>query len=161
MPTSAGLLSAVVAGDGGLGRTLCIVLPGLSVARARANAMEVSIANGSCAKRAEAARALSILWGLLPIRRLLRTGRDLFQQKCESARYDGGGETEVGSGQFPRPPALRVMTQACRMADFSITSATALEHGMPAWNMPDSDVWQLVPTSANLRALHRSVPMRS
>jgi predicted CXXCH cytochrome family protein len=35
-------------------------------------------------------------------------GKTIFRKKCEICHgYDGGGRTEVGAGQYPRPPNLR------------------------------------------------------
>jgi hypothetical protein len=35
----------------------------------------------------------------------IAAGSDLFRQKCEICHaYDGGGKTEIGSGEYPRPP---------------------------------------------------------
>ena len=38
----------------------------------------------------------------------VEAGRDVYTKKCEICHaYDGGGKTEIGSGQYPRPPDLR------------------------------------------------------
>ncbi|HTC37376.1 MAG TPA: hypothetical protein VK693_00420, partial [Steroidobacteraceae bacterium] len=38
----------------------------------------------------------------------VEAGHELYTQKCEICHaYDGGGRTEIGSGQYPRPPDLR------------------------------------------------------
>jgi predicted CXXCH cytochrome family protein len=73
-------------------------------------------------------------------------GHDLFTQKCEICHaYNGGGKTEVGSGQYPRPPALRAMTAAMSDGEIFYHIRNGIRNtGMPAWNMPDNDVWRLV-----------------
>src|ERR1700732_512003 len=38
----------------------------------------------------------------------VEAGHEVYTKKCEICHaYDGGGKTEVGSGQYPRPPDLR------------------------------------------------------
>src|ERR1700723_4742869 len=44
-------------------------------------------------------------------------GHVVYTQKCEICHaYDGGGKTEIGSGQYPRPPDLR-SASVQRMSD--------------------------------------------
>ncbi|MGH7247068.1 MAG: c-type cytochrome, partial [Pseudomonadota bacterium] len=80
------------------------------------------------------------------------TGRDLFRQNCEICHgYDGSGRTRIGGGEYPRPPVLRSLIA-------SMTDGEAFYHirngirntGMPAWNLPDREVWQLVLYMRNL-----------
>jgi predicted CXXCH cytochrome family protein len=77
----------------------------------------------------------------------IAAGRDLFRQKCEVCHaYDGGGKTEIGSGEYPRPPALRSM-DVSSMSDGEIfyhIRNGIRNTGMPAWQMPDRQIWQLV-----------------
>ena len=38
----------------------------------------------------------------------VEAGHQVYTQKCEICHaYDGGGKSEIGSGQYPRPPDLR------------------------------------------------------
>ena len=38
----------------------------------------------------------------------VEAGHETYTKKCEICHaYDGGGKTEIGSGQYPRPPDLR------------------------------------------------------
>src|ERR1700722_19221277 len=38
----------------------------------------------------------------------VEAGHAVYTKKCEICHaYDGGGKTEIGSGQYPRPPDLR------------------------------------------------------
>src|SRR6202035_4974592 len=89
----------------------------------------------------------------------IAAGRDLFSQKCEACHgYDGGGKTEIGSGQYPRPPALRSMDVAS-MSDGEIfyhIRNGIRNTGMPAWQMPDRQIWQLV---AFIRHLPEAAPL--
>ena len=77
----------------------------------------------------------------------IAAGHDLFSQKCESCHgYDGGGKTEIGSGQYPRPPALKSM-DVSSMSDGEIfyhIRNGIRNTGMPAWQLPDRQIWQLV-----------------
>jgi mono/diheme cytochrome c family protein len=88
----------------------------------------------------------------------IAAGRDLFKQKCEICHaYDGSGKSEIGAGEYPRPPALHTIDVA------SMPDGEVFYHirngirntGMPAWSMPDPEIWQLV---AFLRHLPRVVP---
>ena len=43
-----------------------------------------------------------------PAHEAVEAGHQLYTQKCEICHaYDGGGKSEIGSGQYPRPPDLR------------------------------------------------------
>jgi predicted CXXCH cytochrome family protein len=74
-------------------------------------------------------------------------GRAIYQHKCDLCHaYNGSGKTEIGAGQYPRPPDLRGATVQ-QMTDgellFHITNG--IRHtGMPAWNLSDRQGWQLV-----------------
>jgi predicted CXXCH cytochrome family protein len=134
------------------------VIPGLSSARSEPSAIEVSVAT-------------SLLRASVPAKDKARTnpvgsdpadiaaGQDLFRQKCEVCHgYDGSGKTEIGAGEYPRPPALRSLNIA------ALTDGEIFYHirngirntGMPAWSMPDTQVWQLV---AYLRHLPIVAPL--
>ena len=134
------------------------VVPGLSSARREPPAVEVAIATWllrASVPQQDKARANPL--GADPAD--ITAGQDIFKQKCEVCHgYDGSGRTEIGSGQYPRPPALRAL---------NITSLTDGElfyyirngirnTGMPAWNMPDQQLWQVV---AYLRHLPRVAAM--
>jgi predicted CXXCH cytochrome family protein len=74
-------------------------------------------------------------------------GQALYRQKCDICHaYTGSGKTEIGAGQYPRPPDLRGDTVR-QMTDgeilFHITNG--IRHtGMPAWNLSERQGWQLV-----------------
>src|SRR5579859_1396850 len=121
-------------------------VPGLSSARSEPPALEVSVATWllQASVPAEDAARINPLHGDPAD---LTAGRDLFRQKCEICHaYDGGGKTEIGRGEYPRPPALRTMNIAA-MSDgevFYHIRNGIRNTGMPAWSMPDGQVWQLV-----------------
>ena len=74
-------------------------------------------------------------------------GQELFRQKCEVCHaYDGSGKTEIDAGQYPRPPALsslNVMELTDGESFYCIRNGIR-NTGMPAWPMPDAQLWQLV-----------------
>src|ERR1700730_13390604 len=82
-------------------------------------------------------------------------GHQLYTQKCEICHaYDGGGKSEIGSGQSPRPPDLR-RGDVQKMSDGELFYhlKNGIRHtGMPAWTLPDRKLWQV---SAYLRNLPR------
>jgi len=82
-------------------------------------------------------------------------GQEVYRTKCEGCHgYDGAGKTEVGAGQYPRPPDLRG-ADVQRMSDGELFYhiQNGIRHtGMPAWDMPERKIWQV---SAYLRNLPR------
>jgi predicted CXXCH cytochrome family protein len=123
-----------------------LAIPGLSSARQEPPAAEVTIATWLLHESvpAEAGGRINPL-GKDPA--AIAAGQDLFRQKCAVCHaYDGSGKTEIGAGEYPRPPALRSMNI------MALTDGEMFYHirngirntGMPAWSMPDDQVWQLV-----------------
>src|SRR6202789_1980666 len=89
----------------------------------------------------------------------VEAGHAVYTQKCEICHaYDGGGQSEIGGGQYPRPPDLR-SADVQRMSDGELFYhlKNGIRHtGMPAWTLPDRKLWQL---SAYLRHLPRIAPL--
>ena len=85
----------------------------------------------------------------------VEAGHALYTRKCEICHaYDGSGRSEIGSGQYPRPPDLR-SAQVQRMSDGELFYhlKNGIRHtGMPAWTLPDRKLWQV---GAYLRNLPR------
>jgi predicted CXXCH cytochrome family protein len=85
----------------------------------------------------------------------VEAGHGIYTKKCEICHaYDGGGKTEIGSGQYPRPPDLRG-ADVQRMSDGELFYhlKNGIRHtGMPAWTLPDQKLWQV---AAYLRHLPR------
>src|SRR5271170_7399113 len=153
------LLTVVVAvlALGGLGYAL--VLPGLSVARQEASPVEVTAATWLLHHSVPAsAKAARNPLGAHPDPAAIMAGKDLFAQKCESCHaYDGGGKTELGAGEFPRPPMLHTVVPALSDGEIFYHIRNGIRNtAMPAWNMPDAEVWQLV---AFLRNMAPVAPM--
>jgi predicted CXXCH cytochrome family protein len=121
-------------------------VPGLSSARREAPAIEVAVATLLLRESVPAEDKARVN----PLGRDaadVTAGQDLFRRKCEVCHgYDGGGKTEIGAGEYPRPPALRSMNI------MALTDGEIFYHirngirntGMPAWSMPDTQIWQLV-----------------
>src|SRR3984893_14156591 len=80
-------------------------------------------------------------------------GHEAYTKKCEICHaYDGGGKTEIGSGQYPRPPDLRG-ADGPRMSDGELFYhlKNGIRHtGMPAWALPDRKLWQVTAYLRNL-----------
>jgi predicted CXXCH cytochrome family protein len=79
-------------------------------------------------------------------------GGDLFRQKCESCHaYDGSGKTEIGAGTYPRPPVLKDLASSLTDGEIFYHIKNGVRNtAMPAWNMPDGEIWQLVAFIRNL-----------
>jgi predicted CXXCH cytochrome family protein len=73
-------------------------------------------------------------------------GRDLFRENCETCHaYDGGGKTRIGAGEYPHPPPLRVAVASMSDGEVFYHIRNGIRNtGMPAWDMPDRQIWQLV-----------------
>ena len=141
-----------------------LILPGLSIARREPSAAEVQVATWLLHHSVpRAAKAAVNPLGVHPDATAITAGRELFRQKCEVCHaYDGGGKTELGAGEFPRPPALRAATHAMSDGEIFYHIRNGIRNtAMPAWNMPDGQVWQLVsyirrlPTVASLESRPR------
>jgi predicted CXXCH cytochrome family protein len=80
-------------------------------------------------------------------------GRAVYSQKCEICHgYDGGGKSEIGSGQYPHPPDLRsAAVQKMTDGELFYHLKNGIRHtGMPAWTLPDRKLWQVTAYLRNL-----------
>jgi len=130
-----------------------LALPGLSVAREEPSGLEVQIATWLLhASVPNAAKNLASPLGKNADAADITAGRELFRQKCELCHaYDGGGKTEIGSGAFPRPPALRVAAMSMSDGEIFYHIHNGIRNtAMPSWNLPDNQVWQIVSYIRNL-----------
>jgi predicted CXXCH cytochrome family protein len=136
-----------------IGTIYQLLLPGLSVAREEPSQFEVEVATWllHASVPAAAKRAANPL-GSVADASSVAAGRDLFRQKCEVCHaYDGGGKTEIGSGEFPRPPALRATIASLSDGEIFYHIRNGIRNtAMPAWNMPDNQLWQIVAYLRNL-----------
>ena len=153
---------AVLALGAGLGAATLhmFFLPGLSSARTEAPAAEVKIATWLLHESVPRAMATAVNpLGGDPAD--VTAGRDLYRQKCEICHsYDGSGKTTLGAGQYPRPPALAgEAVQAVPDGELFYHIRNGIRNtAMPAWNLPDREIWQLV---SYLRDLPKVAPMTS
>src|ERR1700720_3638565 len=76
----------------------------------------------------------------------IAAGSALFKQNCEVCHaYDGSGKTQTGSGEYPRPPPLRATVASISDGEVFYHIRNGIRNtGMPAWDMPDRQIWQLV-----------------
>jgi predicted CXXCH cytochrome family protein len=129
-----------------LGALYAVVVPGLSSSRGEPPATEVSVATWLLHRSVpdEAKNSVNPL-GADPAD--ITAGRDLYREKCEICHaYEGGGKTSIGAGEYPRPPALRSAAIAATPDGelFYHIRNGIRNTGMPAWNLPDRQIWQLV-----------------
>jgi predicted CXXCH cytochrome family protein len=121
------------------------VLPGFSRARNDPSALETRIATWLLHHSVPASDAQRVN----PLGRDIAgitAGREIFRQKCESCHaYDGGGKTEIGAGTYPRPPVLKTLVASMSDGEIFYHIRNGIRNtAMPAWNMPDRQLWQLV-----------------
>ena len=85
-------------------------------------------------------------------------GHEVYREDCELCHaYDGSGKSEIGSGQYPRPPDLR-SADVQRMSDGELFYhiKNGIRHtGMPAWQLPDRKIWQVAAYLRNLPKVAR------
>ena len=122
-----------------------VVLPGFSSARGEPPELETNVATWLLRHSVPAADKQKVN----PLGKDvadITAGRDLFREKCESCHaYDGGGKTEVGAGAYPRPPVLRALVTSLSDGEIFYHIRNGIRNtAMPAWNMPDRQLWQLV-----------------
>ena len=122
-----------------------LLLPGLSLARNDPPAIETNVATWLLHHSVPAAdkKKTSPLGKDVAD---IKAGRELYRQKCESCHaYDGGGKTEIGAGLYPRPPILKTLVSSLSDGEIFYHIHNGIRNtAMPAWNMPDREVWQLV-----------------
>ena len=135
------------------------VLPGLSVADREPSAMEEEIATWLLHQSVpDIAKARANPLGIHPAAAQITAGRDLFRQKCEICHgYAGDGKTEIAAGMYPRPPRLRDVAPTMPDGEIFYHIRNGIRNtAMPAWHVPDAQVWQLV---AYIRDLPGVVPI--
>ena len=82
-------------------------------------------------------------------------GRDLYQKDCVICHgYDGSGKTAAGGGMYPPPLDLHPTALAQRKQSdgelFYFIQNGVRNTGMPGWQLPDQQIWQLVAYLRNL-----------
>jgi predicted CXXCH cytochrome family protein len=134
-----------------------LVVPGLSSARTGQSRVETALATWLLrASVPEAAKERTNPLDSDPAD--VAAGRDLFRQKCELCHgYDGSGRTPIGAGEYPHAPPLRAVVPLISDGEIFYHIRNGIRNtGMPAWNMPDQQIWQLV---AFVRRLPNIAPL--
>jgi predicted CXXCH cytochrome family protein len=97
-------------------------------------------------------------------------GNEIFNNKCALCHaFDGSSKTDIAAGQYPRPPDLRGSdTQRMSDGELFYHIKNGIRHtGMPAWELPDRQLWQVtaylrnLPKSALSAEAARQVPVAS
>jgi len=85
----------------------------------------------------------------------VEAGRDLYLRNCVICHaYDGSGRTAAGGGMYPPPLDLRAEALRGRNGSdgelFYFIQNGVRNTGMPGWQLPDQQIWQLVAYIRNL-----------
>jgi predicted CXXCH cytochrome family protein len=141
----------IVAGAGALYQWL---VPGLSSARTEQGPLETKVATWLL-HQSVPAEAKARTNPLGNDQAEIAAGGELFKEKCEICHaYDGGGKTETGSGEYPSAPPLRATAASISDGEMFYHIRNGIRNtGMPAWNMPDRQIWQLVAFIRHLPAV--------
>jgi predicted CXXCH cytochrome family protein len=121
------------------------IVPGLSSARTVPPKLEIAIATWLLHQSVPAAaRAATNPLGSDAAD--IVAGRDLFRENCEICHaYDGGGRTRIGGREYPHAPPLRLAVRSMSDGEVFYHIRNGIRNtGMPAWDMPDRQIWQLV-----------------
>ncbi len=121
------------------------LVPGLSSARTVPPKLEIAIATWLLHQSVPAA-ARAAINPLGSDAADIVAGRDLFRENCEICHaYDGGGRTRIGGREYPQAPPLRVAVRSMSDGEVFYHIRNGIRNtGMPAWDMPDRQIWQLV-----------------
>ena len=142
-----------------LGVLYAKVIPGLSSARTEPPAAETILATWLLHQSVPFGAKISVNPAADPSD--VAAGKDLYREKCETCHgYDGGGKTPIGSNEFPRVPTLRsaaIATAPDGELFYHIRNGIR-NTGMPAWDLPDPKIWQLVAFIRNLPRLAQMTP---
>jgi predicted CXXCH cytochrome family protein len=136
-----------------LGPLYALLVPGLSSARSEPPAAETMIATWLLHQSVpNAAKMMTNPLRSDPAD--VTAGRELYREKCELCHaYDGSGKTSIGAGQYPRPPPLRSAVMAMSDGEIFYHIRNGIRNtAMPAWGLPDREIWQL---AAYIRDLPR------
>ena len=131
-------------------------LPGLSSARPTPPAIEMEVATWLLRNSVPAETAARVN-PLKPDEATIAAGAATFQQKCAVCHnFDGTGHTTIGEHVYPRVPALRELVPVLTDGQiFTYINDGIRNTAMPAWDLPDHEIWQVV---SFLRHLPPSVP---
>jgi mono/diheme cytochrome c family protein len=121
-----------------------LALPGLSSARPSPPKIEVAAATWLLLHSVPP-EAASRVNPLPPDEANLASGASLFQEKCSVCHgFDGGGRTTIGENIYPRAPVLREALPSLTDGQiFTFINDGIRNTAMPAWNLPDHEIWQI------------------
>src|SRR5271155_3765133 len=134
---------AIVVVIGGL--LFRFALPGLSSARPQPPAVEIAVASWLLVHSVPPEQAHRVN-PLQPDEAGLAAGAALFQQNCAVCHgFDGGGRTMIGTNVYPRAPALRPALSTLTDGQiFTFVHDGIRNTAMPAWNLSEQQIWQIV-----------------
>ncbi len=120
-------------------------LPGLSSARPSPPKVEVAVATWLL-RHSVPPEAAAMVNPLKPDEANIAAGAALFQQRCAVCHgFDGGGRTTIGENVYPRVPSLRDALPSLTDGQiFTFIHDGIRNTAMPAWNLPDREIWQIV-----------------
>ena len=132
----------ILAGAGAFYR---FALPGLSSARPSPPKVEVAVATWLL-RHSVPPEAAAMVNPLKPDEANIAAGAALFQQRCAVCHgFDGGGRTTIGENVYPRVPSLRdALPSLTEGQIFTFIHDGIRNTAMPAWNLPDREIWQIV-----------------
>jgi predicted CXXCH cytochrome family protein len=142
-----------------LGVLYARVIPGLSSARTEPPAAETILATWLLHQSVPFGAKISVNPAADPSD--VAAGKDLYREKCETCHgYDGSGKTPIGSNEFPRVPTLRSAAIAATPDGelFYHIRNGIRNTGMPAWDLPDPKIWQLVAFIRDLPRVAQMIP---
>src|ERR1700731_4917278 len=157
MPRKAVIAALVLLVLGAAGAALYrFALPGLSSARPTPPVIETEVATWLLLNSVPRQAAVRVN-PVKPDEANIAAGASSFQQKCSVCHgFDGGGRTTIGEHVYPRAPSLRQALPALTDGQiFTYIKDGIRNTAMPAWDLPDHEIWQIV---AFLRHLPPSVP---
>ena len=122
-----------------------LALPGLYSARPDPSAAEVAAATWLL-RHSVAETDAARVEPLRPNESDLAAGAALFQTKCAACHgFDAVGHTMIGEHVYPRAPSLReLMPTLTDGQTFAYIRDGVRNTAMPAWNLPETQIWQVV-----------------
>ena len=157
------VLAAIAAIIAVAGALYALVVPGLSSALREPPAAETLIATWLL-HQSVPEQAKKSVNPLKDDAASIAAGKDLYREKCETCHaYDGGGKTTIGGNEYPHPPALRSFAiQSTSDGELFYHIRNGIRNtGMPAWDLPDRQIWQLVSYIRHLPEVASLVPAAS
>ncbi len=137
------LVAAVLVGAASL--FYQFALPGLSSARPEPSQAEAALATWLLRHSVPDDQAKRVD-PLAPTESEIAAGASLFQGRCAGCHgFDGAGHTMIGANVYPRVPSLReLMPTLSDGQAFTYIHDGIRNTAMPAWSLPDDQIWRIV-----------------